>query len=54
MRMDMVIVKEATIQLGWQMSAQGHPQVFNERGNPYTTGQSVAGPKTTLYTGTVK
>ena len=32
--------------------AQGHPWVFNERqGNPHTTGQAAAGPKTTLYTG---
>ena len=40
---------------GMKMSAKGHPLIFNERwGNPHTTGQAVAGPKTLLYTGTAK
>ena len=37
------------------MSTQGHPLVFNERqGNPHTTGQAAACPKTSVYTGTAK
>ena len=37
------------------MSAQSHPLVINEQqGNPHTTGQAAACPKTLLYTGTVK
>ena len=37
------------------MLAQCHQWVFDERrGNPNTTGQASAGPKTVLYTGTAK
>ena len=36
-----------------EISAKCHPLVFNERrGNPHTTWQDAAGPKTLLYTGT--
>ena len=38
-----------------KMSAQDHPLVFNERqGNPHTTWQAAADPKTSLYTDTGK
>ena len=50
MRMNMVNVS-TTIPLGWKMSAQGNPQVFNEQWeNPNTSGTGcIAGFKTTLY-----
>ena len=44
-------------QPNWEekMSTQGHPWVFTEWcGNPHTTGQAAADPKTTLYTVTGK
>ena len=37
------------------MSGMGHPKILNERRkNPHTIGQTAAGSKTSLFTGTDK
>ena len=49
----MVNMSETTTPTAWKLPAHGHQLIFTEwRGNTYTTGQTTAGPKISLYTST--